>query len=144
MQSTAGTTIPLFSKRTFTFTNVVGATTMEVPLIKAIDVTEWTQGTLIVRVHSATIATAGSKLDVMLKTTAPTPEDPALDFLVVPASAVASATIDQTVANNDPCVVVAQLSSGFGNMLQLSIQASQVTSSTTMTAALSAMLVMRA
>jgi hypothetical protein len=139
----AGTVITLFPKRTFTFTNMVGSTSLEVPLIKAIDVTEWTQGTLIVRVHSATISAAASTIDVLLKTTAPTPEDPATDYLVVPASAVATASITQTVSNNDPCIVVAQLSTGFGNMLQLSVQATQATSSSTLTAVLSAMLVVR-
>jgi hypothetical protein len=117
--------------------------TIEVPLVKALDVTEWTQGTLIVRVHSAVISSASSKIEVLLKTTAPTPEDPALDFLEVPASAVATATVDTTVAGNDPCIVVAQLSSGFGSMLQVSIRATQATSSTTLTAVLSAFLVVR-
>jgi hypothetical protein len=141
----AGTTITLFPKRTFTFTNMVGSgQTLEVPIIKALDVTEWIQGTLIVRVHSATITTAGSTIDVLLKNTAPTPEDPSLDFLVVPTSAVATATVNTTVAGNDPCIVVAQLSSGFANMLQVSVLGTQATSSTTITASLSAFLVMRA
>lgn len=125
----AGTTIVLFTRRVFDFTNVGNALSVEIPMVKAIDVTEWTSGQLIIRVHSGTNVTgATGNAQVLLKVTAPTEEDPAVDF--VDPTAVATATINNTVSSAKPTIVRATLSAGFGGMLQCSVKGTGQTSQT--------------
>jgi hypothetical protein len=81
---------------------------------QAIDVSQYTAGVLVVRVHSGTVAGTAS-VAIAAKITQPTPEDPARDFVV--AAAVATATVATGVA---PTVARVSLGTDFGSMLQIS------------------------
>ncbi|MFV8751855.1 hypothetical protein ACNOYE_15020 [Nannocystaceae bacterium ST9] len=137
----AGTIIPLFPRRVFTYTSVAGASNVETILIKAIDATQYTSGTLVVRVHTNTTIGTGATLDVLVKATAPTAEDPVNDF--VDATALATASVTNTVASNKPALVLATLTAGFPAMLQISIKATQPASAQTIKGELSAELVLK-
>lgn len=126
----SGMTIPLFTKRTFTF-----ADTMTVPVVKAVDVSHYTEGSLIVRVHGGTID-AGS-IAVRARTTAPSPEDPSVDFVSTSNAAIVTLT---TASSGD--LGTGALSSDFGGFLRVDVVGTYV--SGTLTATLSAELVVKA
>jgi hypothetical protein len=127
----AGMTIPLFTKRAFTF-----SATTTTPVVKAVDVSHYTEGALIVRVHGGTID-AGS-IAVRARTTAPSPEDPAVDF--VSTSNVAVVTLSTGLGSGD--LGVGALSANFGGFLRVDVVGTY--SSGTLSATLSAELVVKA
>jgi len=128
--------IPLFSRRSFSHTST---STIETILVKAVDVTQFTSGTLLLRAHSYSI-TGSATFTVQLKTTAPSIEDPSKDF-VINSSLVASATLSSTTAAA-PTLIKGDLSSNFGSMLQVSVLIT-IPSVSTFTGEVSAELVMK-
>jgi hypothetical protein len=124
-------TIPLFTKRQYSFT---ADTT--VPVVKAVDVSQYTEGALVVRVHEASIS-AGS-LVVRARTTAPSPEEPSTDFYLTTDAAVV--TFTSAAAAGD--LGRGALSSDFGGFLRIEVHADW--SSDTIQATLSADLVVKA
>ena len=137
----AGQIIPLFSRRTFDFSKLQGSQTIPVPIVKAVDVSQYTQATLEVRVHSMTISGGSAYIRVKLYTTAPSAEDPGRDFVY--GSAVAT-TSNLSSSNTAPTLLVAQVSSGFGGMLAVAVEGEQPGSPVvSLTADLSAQLVVK-
>ena len=84
---------------------------------KAVPVVNWTQGSLLVRVHGASF-TGASKFEVIAKTTAPSAEEPSVDFIAT-GTAVATATIDSGNSAGD--VEKASLAADFGAFLQITV-----------------------
>lgn len=84
-------------------------------MVKAIDVSQYTSGVLVVRAHSGTVSGTAS-CAITARITGPTAEDPARDFVV--AAAVATATVSATVSS--PTVTRTSLGAEFGSMLQIS------------------------
>lgn len=120
----SGTTTALFSRREFDFSRVQGGRGVELMLVKAVDVSQYTRGTLEVRVHSRSISGPGAQICVLAYTTAPTAEDPTVDFLDI-SSPVASVVIDGAEAHTPPVLVTAALSPGFGGMLAIVVRGQQ-------------------
>ena len=77
----AGVSMNLLSKREFNFDSGSGTVTV----LKAVDVTPYTEGVLLVRVHAADIA-GSSSMQVRARTTAPSTEDPSVDFVYTTVS----------------------------------------------------------
>jgi hypothetical protein len=109
----AGQIIPVISKREYDF----GTGDATVIAVKAVAVTGFREGTLLVRVHSSSFG-GSSKIDVIAKTTAPSSEEPSLDF--VNATAVATATVNSS-SGTAGTLVKAALSDDFGAYLQISV-----------------------
>lgn len=120
----SGTTISLFSRREFDFSQVRGDRCVELMLVKAVDASQWTSGTLEVRVHDRTISGPGAAICVLAYTTAPTAEDPAVDF-VDTSSPVASVAIDDSDQRTPPVLATAALTPGFGGMLAIVVRGRQ-------------------
>ena len=120
----SGTTISLFSRREFDFSQVRGGRCVEVMLIKAVDASQWTSGTLEVRVHDRSISGPGAAICVLAYTTAPTAEDPAVDF-VDTSRPVASVAIDDSDERSPPALATATLTPGFGGMLAIVVRGQQ-------------------
>jgi hypothetical protein len=120
----SGTTISLFSRREFDFSKVQGQRCVDIMLVKAVDVSQYTSGTLEVRVHSRTISGVGANICVLAYTTAPTAEDPTVDFVDYSAP-VASITVDDSDRRAPPVLATAALSPGFGGMLAIVVRGAQ-------------------
>jgi hypothetical protein len=133
----SGTIIPLFSRRNFTQT--AGITTPEIILVKAVDVSKYTQGVLIVRAHTWTAGGAAPTISVIARNTAPSMEDSARDF-VITASAVATGSVTGLTITDK--LVMTTLTANFAGMLQISVQVA-TPGAATINADLSAELVMR-
>ena len=103
----------ILSKRLFNFVN--GSATFVVA--KAVPVVNWTQGSLLARIHDASF-TGNSKIEVIAKTTAPSAEEPSVDFIAT-GTAVATATIDSGNSAGD--VEKASLAADFGAFLQITV-----------------------
>lgn len=114
-----GATIPLFSRRRFDFDNVQSSAFVEVSMIQAVDVRQYTEGTLLVRIHAHDIE-PGAKIEVIARATAPTDEDPERDFVGV---TVATVTIDATVAA--PTLRKASFTSDPGERVTIAVRGSQ-------------------
>lgn len=89
----AGIIIPLFGKRTFDFSNLGASGTAEYVMVKALDLSQWTDVSLWIRVHSNGTE-AGGEIQVIAHPTAPSVEDPAVDFVATGTSV--SYTIDES------------------------------------------------
>lgn len=133
--------IQLFPIRTFTFTNVQGGLSLTIPVIRALDVSRWREGTLIVRIHSKDVPSGGT-IDVTLTTTSLSEDDPSSTFNA--ASAAATVSVTSSLPATVPGLITAALSANFGSMLTLKVTGTQPAVATTHTAVLSAELSVKA
>lgn len=111
------TLIPFLSRRVYDFSATIGVTT-DVVVVRALDVVQWRQGELLVRVHAVNIAGAG-RLNVVARLVAPSADAPQTDFVrttpVVAQASVAGATAG--------VLLRVPLTAPFGGHLQLSVSA---------------------
>lgn len=128
----AGTTIPLFTKRQVSF-----AASGTITQVKAVDVSQWTEGVILVRVHAHDVGT-GSSIDVRARTTAPSADEPDTDF-VNDASDVAKATVG---TDSSIKLYSDAFSSDFGGALEIALVGTKGAGNCTAT--LSAELVVKA
>lgn len=77
----AGTIIPVFTKRTFDFSNLGSSATAEYVMVKSLDVSQWTSVSLWIRVHSNSIAPDDAEIQVVVYPTDPSAEEPSVDFV---------------------------------------------------------------
>jgi len=91
----------------------------------SINVTNYREGTLVVRVHGAPTIDGDASIQVVLVRMAPTEEDPALLFAPV-SPPLATVTIDHdTVGSQPAALLAAALPSNFGGYLGLAISGVQ-------------------
>lgn len=129
----SGTTIPLMTKREFNFATAAGS----VVIIRSLDVSQWTEGTLQVRIHENSNA-GTAQIDVNAYAISNTPEEPSVDYL--DGTAVATVSVGVSGTDTAPLLKTAALASGFGGALQIKVEA---TAGSTVQATLSAALVMK-
>jgi hypothetical protein len=133
-----GAIIPVFSRRMFDFDNVQSPGEIEFTLAKAIDVEQYTEGTLLVRVHAHNIE-RGASIEVIAKATAPSNEDPELDFV---GATVVAVTVDVTVSA--PALVKRTFTADPGERVTITVRGSQTsTAPVSCNAELSAELVVK-
>lgn len=133
-----GAIIPVFSRRMFDFDNVQSPGELEFVIAKAIDVEQYTEGTLLVRVHALEIDRR-AKIEVIAKATAPSDEDPEVDFV---GETVVVATIDAAVCA--PALIKASFWSDPGEQVTILVRGSQTgTAPASCSAELSAELVVK-
>lgn len=132
--------VQLFEKRRFAFGTVANGGAMEYVLAKAVDITEFPDATLVVRIHDKSVP-AESSVEVIVKAAAPTCEDPSVNF--VTASSVASVSLSDTSGAPGE-VLLDQVRAGAGGWLQVLVKGNQGgTPPNTFYAELSADLVLR-
>lgn len=112
----------IITKRLFDFSKVQSAQTQDIPLCRAIDVTDAKAIDLVIRVHSRTIS-AGS-IDVITQAVSLTSDEPDTDFI----SGTALATV--TLNTAAPVLHLASLSSPFGHMIRIILRATGAASAT--------------
>lgn len=132
----AGTSIPLWNKKSFNFNNLTAGTTETHVAVKAVASEKYREALLIIRAHTRDIVNASSKIEVIAFTTAPSPEDPSVDFVSTTASGTA------TIANGSTSVVATVALANFGGFLRFNVMGTRVTSGNC-TADLSAELVLK-
>ena len=133
----AGTTIELFSRRTFDFSGLSNSQNTELVLNTMIDVDEWTQGVIVARVNALTLVT-GATVDLIARPTIAAPEDPNLDFVT---------STNQTTLNitgTAPLMLLGALTANFGGGLRIIVRGARATTAGTISCTMSAALVMKA
>lgn len=132
--------IPLLRKTDFVFT-AVGATGLEQLLAKQLDASMFTSGVAILRVHQKSTAGSAQTLSLLIKNTAPTIDDPAVDYI---GSTIATASIAINTGGTGPQTpVIIALTSPIAPWLRAVLQATQATQNTTFTVTASADLLLR-
>lgn len=128
----------VITRRQFVFTNVSANQTLDVPLVRAIDITDAKAIDLVVRVHALTVSSTAS-ITVRTRAVSLTNDEPDVDF--TNTTELGTATLDSAVTA--PALVTATLSGTFGHMLRVIVRGSQPGSAVTLTATLSIDLVVR-
>lgn len=128
----AGILHNITSRRTFTFSNTALSSTIEIPLVRALDTLSAKSLDLIVRVHSVTIG-SGASILVKAYAISLTSEEPDTDF--INSTAVATVTLNNSTTA--PSLSLGSLSTPFGHMVRITISGTQAGSSQTITATLS-------
>lgn len=125
------------TRRTFTFTNVATSVSVEIPLLRAMDISDAKSIELMVRVHSVSIG-AGASLTVKAYAVSLTSEEPDTDFLSPSAtSPTALATVTLNSSTTAPSLQLAALSTPYGHMMRVTVTGNQAGSTQTISAALS-------
>ncbi len=125
----------IITRRTFTFSNLGNTLTQDVPLTRAVDVTDARDITLAVRVHSRTVS--GGSIQVIARAISLTSEEPDVDFLSA-GSDLATITLNTAA----PTLHLASLSTPFGQMVRVLVVGTGGTS-VTITATISVDLIVR-
>lgn len=128
----AGTLHNITTRRTFTFTNTALSSTIEVPVVRALDIADAKALELLVRVHSVTIG-SGASLLIKAYAISLTSEEPDTDFL----NSTALATVTLSSSTTAPSLSLAALTTPFGHMVRITVSGTQAGSSQTITATLS-------
>lgn len=132
-----GTVHSIVTRRAFTFTNVATSNSVEIPLLRAMDVTDAKAIELMVRVHSLTIG-SGASVAIKAYALSLTSEEPDTDFLSPSSSSpTALATITLNNSSSAPSLQLASLSTPFGHMIRVTVTGSQPAGSQTITVTLS-------
>ena len=131
----AGRRIELFARRTFELTDVAASQTMTVELIDRLAVEGAERGTLLVRAHSADLS-GGGEMSVVLQQTAPTSEDPSVDF-------IGTDLVSTGVVGSAPGLKVGGVDLSGVGMLRVVLEATQSGGGGTLTADVSAELVLK-
>jgi hypothetical protein len=110
----SGTVVNLFNKRPYTFAS--GGTVLAV---KAVDVSQFTEASLAVRVHDNNMG-GSSTVVVRTRVTLPSPEDPAVDFVAAVADACTTVvTVSTGLA--DGTLLRAVVPVNFGGYLRVEV-----------------------
>ncbi len=112
----------IITRRQFDFSNLT-ASTIEIPLVRAVDVTDATDITLQVRVHARTVS--GGSIQVIARAVSLTNEEPDTDFLSA-GSDLATITLSAAA----PTLHLASLSTPFGAMLRILVKGTGAAAST--------------
>lgn len=134
----SGTLISLLDMTTYELDNLADGATVPILVAPNIDVTRWSHGDLLVRVHSSTI-TGSATLTVALVRSLPSPQDPSRKF---EQSSLASKTIDANTAAA-PTLLLSALTEPLGSFASLYIVAHQPTPATSLSATISVELALK-
>ncbi len=113
--------LKVIPKTTYDFTS--GSSTHVV--CRALDVTNSSSGALLVRSHAHTISSGGS-IDVVVKISAPSHEDPSIDFV---GNTVATATLGESTPVA-PLLLKDDLDASFGGFLWVEVVGTKGSSTT--------------
>jgi hypothetical protein len=127
----------IITRRQFVFTNVSTSVSLEIPLVRAMDVTGAKALELLVRVHSLTIG-AGASVAVKAYAVSLTSEEPDTDFLSPSAaSPTALATITLNNSSSAPSLQLASVTTPFGHMVRIGVSGTQPAGAQTISVVLS-------
>jgi len=121
----AGMVLRVVPKRTLDFTNVssIGAS-QEIVLAQGIDVSDWREVSMMVRLHQNSIVSTVGKIELYAYMEGRTGEDPGILF--TSANTLAVVTISNTVAA--PMYAVSSLGSNVGAMIKIAARGTRTSS----------------
>jgi hypothetical protein len=126
----------IITKRQFDFTDLQTSASLDVIVLRAVDVTFGEEVELSVRVHGGTIQ-SGHSIEVLVKPVSITPEEPEVDYL---GATVATANLPTAV---EPMLIIEQLSVPFGAAVQVVVRGTKDGAAGALQATISADLVER-
>lgn len=125
----SGTTLSILKRTGYDFKKVLAAdgSSLTVLVARRIDVTQWREGALILRVFNVNIGSSNDKIEVIAACDGYDPEYPSVDF-----DPVGSPFVQEEIPGdeNAPYVVLEDLGSNFGGLIQVALMASRNNSST--------------
>lgn len=133
----AGVVKTIFCLRTWDFSGLQSSTSEEYCILKDYPVGQFREGTILVRVHDADVVNPGSEIEVRAVDTAPSLEEPSVDF---EGGEIASASVTGT---SEPALVSANFTAPFGRAVTIYVKGTQGSAGTNVTATLSADLVLK-
>jgi hypothetical protein len=133
----AGETIELFTRVPFDFSGLTTITSTDVVMNPYVDVSQWNQGVLLVRVTALTLA-ANTEIRVFARPASLSAEDPNITFVT------STNETNLNVVGTAPLLLLAPLTANFGGGLRIIVQGKRTAAATgTITATLAASLVMK-
>jgi hypothetical protein len=102
--------------REFNFDGLSSGNTAVIDLMDRIDVSQWTEGQLMVNVHSRTIGASG-KIEIRVFADGYTADNPSIDFMG--SSALATVTVDGSTGAT--AYLTQAFSAGFGPLVKVRI-----------------------
>lgn len=131
----SGMTVPVIGMTTFDFQKIAnGSPGVEVIAAQNIDVSSFTEATLLVRVHSLDVDdTASAKLHVIAYAVLPSPQDPSKTFRS--STALGSVTLDDN--SQDGTLEIASLTPPLGAFLTIALKAETNSTPNALTATIS-------
>lgn len=129
----SGTVLNLLDRTPYDFSGLGQGAGTTVRVSRDIDISQWPEGTLMVRVHSKTIA--GGTIKVYLERVLPSAEDPGIEF--VDTNPMALVEIVGTTQEN---LLMAALPANSGAMVSLVVHGAQVTGDDNLKATISVVL----
>lgn len=135
----AGTVRNVITRRQFSFTSVAASSTLDVPLVRAIDVSDAKALDVVVRVHALTVSSTAT-ITIHSRAVSLTSEEPDVDF--TNTTELGTLTLN-TSTPTAPCLVLGSLTAPFGHMIRMFVRGTQPGSTVTLTATLSIDLVVR-
>lgn len=122
----SGTQLRILSKTEYDMSTVLGQTGASpgaIILAKNVDVSQWREATLMVRLHTATWSN-GASLSVVAYPSLPTEEDPGTDYTT--NNPVATVTFTQGASGESaPKLKLDDLTAGFGPFLTIALGITQ-------------------
>jgi hypothetical protein len=129
----SGAVLSLLDRTSYDFSGLGQGTGTTVRVARNIDISRWSEGTLMVRVHAKTIA--GGTIKVYLERVLPSAEDPSIEF--VDTNPVASIQILGTEQEN---LLTAALPANCGAMMTLVVHGGQTVGDDNLKATISVVL----
>jgi len=137
----AGKLITILPKRTFDFSGLISGSSMTQVIVEQIDISEYIDGLLIVRVHA--VNSVGGNMSFQLVQDGFSERDPSIIFLAPPSAYFCSAAVvDSTVVPGKVIAGGGNMGGFLGEYAALTVTASRVTTGS-ITASVSADLLMR-
>jgi len=132
-----GKVITVLDRTDYNYTNMgTGGGTVELPIAQNIDVSQYRECTLLVRLHALSLANAGSSIAIRARRVAPTEEDPAVFFR--DQSISWTVTAGQADVASTPKLLNVTVGPNTGGWISLFLVVTQGSAGTTLTATLSA------
>jgi hypothetical protein len=116
----------------YSFDNIAVATTFSFPIARYIDVSQYREATLMVRVHARNIVATGT-IKVEVLGDAPTSDDPAQDF----QTGVQGTSTSIVAGTTSPSVQLQTIPANIGGMISVWLTVTQGTSASTLNAKIS-------
>ena len=133
-----GVVMEISPKRTFNFDGLAANQNATINIVDRVDVSQWTEGQLMVNVHSEDIGASATML-VEVYADGYTDEDPSVEF--TGAAAIATVTLNSsTVA---PSYSTAAFSAGFGPLVKVRVKGTMPGSVVSLDAALTIRMCMK-
>lgn len=134
----AGTVHNVITRRQFIFSNVSASNYLEIPLVRAIEVSDAKAIDVVVRVHALTVSSTAT-ITIRTRAVSLTSEEPDVDF--TNSTELGTVTLDTTVTA--PALVLGSLTAPWGHMIRMVVRGTQPGAAVTLTATLSIDLVLR-